>query len=535
MFSDPNKYYIASSRPRVPNLLGTTSATNQFYISGIALETMPFASRAYRVVINAGWYVKQQNTYKSETALTDTTTWDIEGCTIGYGATFATATWVQFKFSGANGVTGITPSTTKHIISDELTVSIPANTPRWIRLAWKAPLSVPFMTGLDLDLGTGNTNEGQASSTTTLTAKLTDGTSINTSGRISSLGFSVSAVVCKGFDGRPVFAGLGDSIQQNVEETAQNQSRTYAPVGSVAPQQVGGGFLARGVADNSGSNYRTFVANLAVAATGPAEIYTNTDAIDYRAGIFDTIAAVNGGDPGFTHWFTNYGTNSLGAPYNSLSTFKAMIEGTITKIKAKYNKPVCVATLIPKATTTDGWLTLANQTVLTIDQDPASYAGGSVGVRWAYNDALLAGQVAGVDFVVNTMQYVTASSTSGTPGTNRDKWKITPVFDSTISNGGSAWTVSTTIPLAAAPKIGDRLVIDPIGTNGNGNGVHVINVTGSGPYVATLNTAPTGGPYTDGSRVIAPYAGDTAGLHPGEPGHDAMKAAITTLESALWS
>ena len=226
-YSDANLFYYSSSRPRTPVTTGAVPAGKEYMCSHVELGSVPYATNNHRIALPSHYTLNNGNT-PSEFAAPNTIY--VDGVSIGYGATPATATWSTFAFAGSQTAT-IDPTTNSvGIASDALNFAIPANTNRYVRVAYHTDAGATMISGLDL-----RTTDWQAGQATTLAAYLTNGQTLTNSGRIASLGYSIGWITSKGADGRPIFiAPPGtDSITYNKNENAANQ-----PVS-------GGGWLPR--------------------------------------------------------------------------------------------------------------------------------------------------------------------------------------------------------------------------------------------------------------------------------------------------
>lgn len=398
--------------------------------------------------------------------------------------------------------------------------------------------TVPIPANVNLQLGISlfgtnaafpqgyDTMSGETSRTSTDTSFATvvnAGTSLagNTGSSSATLQgglYGPAFMVAKGGDGRPAMLADGDSICYGKGTTA-----TIAPDSAIGIIEV--------PLHDTANGYAIPVINTCVAASGwgytdPANAsYTPTIA-QYRRALIDQVTVLNGGVAPYTHYMSEQGTNSLGPPYSGSTA--ALVAGMKTRtawLKAWHNLPVIQTTMIQKATSTDGWRTVANQTPANSDCTTC--------VRFQYNDKLLADNLDGVDdFSVNTY----AANTPDTTLANRDKIAI-GAFTATLTRD-----IATTIPnngtvyLSAAPTVGMVLTLDPLSGTGNAKLVTgVTTITAGSEYQVSVVNGSSAGTYatkTAGTLVAQQYFADgnpaTTGLHLSKPANENISAWVGT-------
>lgn len=198
----------------------------------------------------------------------------------------------------------------------------------------------------------------------------------------------------------------------------------------------------------------------------------------------------------------------------------------LTKLKNNLVGPkeTAITSVIQRVSTTDFCTSLGNQTVAT--------GHGTGEVRDQLN-ALNLAKVGGplLDKYADTKALCDATA-DGEP----NKWKLRTTVNTTLS--ADVLTTDTTASCVSLPAepgiIGEFLVLEPGGANqAVGTNCRVIDLTGSGPYVARIGST-FGGPATHpaGSVVKAsPAAGTSPGVHPEGPVNGDMAAAIVAVMS----
>lgn len=496
-FTKSDRFYFASNRLRTP-YLATSVGTAIYNCHRSYLGAAPYATRAYRFAL-PGHYTDTSNREQLNPS-----TLNIEGMSFGYGPTNdpTAATWVMCAFSGVDGVT-INPAVNPvGALCDELTVSVPANYHRWVAVAFNVASSGSYPRSIRY--GPSQSIEGVASSTSvTQKPKLTDGSAI-TVGAFGANAYAPAYALCRGHDGRPVFLGWGDSLMYGEAETLFTQDTPAW------------GCFGRGMEDTA-SSAKMFMGNMGVPGSGPHAWLTAGRNGEFSAG-FTTVKkkldllALAPNVP-FTHIIDEGGTNSTGQT-GWTTNFKTTAESFISGcLNAEWpGVPIIRSTIFPRATTTDGFQTTANQTT-------AFGAGTNIDI---FNTAVLAGTVVGVSGYVDPATLLTAP---GLPG----KWKLDP-FSTTLAADYTSG--ATTIVLTASPPLWEAVLLDPdtAGAAGAANNmVHAIS--GSGPYTCTMQNS-FGYSKTTGAKVTGVIPLD--GIHPGKLGAISASPAVIAMKNRLY-
>jgi hypothetical protein len=489
------------------------------------LGDTPYAGTEYGVSLPAHYTINQggDNEFAADNPF------NIQGVSIGvgpntssYSADRAAATWTKITYNGGGTDTvTIDPATMAAGVIYRGLVNIPANSRLWVKTQFNGASGAKFPYAYEPNTGIG---EGQAgSSTDNLGAKLLDGSSTNTSGRIASQCYGPEFAFMKGTDGRPVVLVIGDSIGFGKNEILANSGPPITNGAGVGRGGAGGGFLSRGLNDNLVSK-QFLGANICIPGSGPSDVSVNGRVkTQHKWNAIAAVTSLNGGIVPATEILCEHGTNSL---TGTVSDFTTMMKGYYSLVRTEWpGLRITQTTMICKATTTDGYQTTANQTAASIDQ--------STGTRFQWNDKLLADKLDGaVDFAVNTYQY-----TSDT--TDRAKWAVQSGF-ATLQTALVANTSvgSVMVNEANALAVGDfvSLDVDTAGSSGAlGNGAHVTGITGTGPYQVFFNTNLTpANAQAVGAKVKPHLAADSAGLHPGTTSNIRTMKAITDWKNAIY-
>jgi hypothetical protein len=419
----------------------------------------------------------------------------IEGLSIKVGGTWYSVPSTNLPFT-------IDPTLVPGVLLDAIPVTIPAGTLVIGRVAYHVPaLSSSWLptTTMNFSAASIGTPEASQGSTSSLISKLTDGTSLTNSGAHADL-YHPAYMVAQGGDGRPAFIIVGDSIGKGVNETA-------SPILWSARNEIG--FIARGLDDNTDTK-RLAYGSLCIpgdAPTGSAGWNTRANwamKLDAVKQVFDTYGAWP-----FDHVISEHGTNSLSeATYSSLQSGMASY---FSLMKTEWSKPIIQAELLPRPASSDGFQTLANQSVLSGSYD---YPNGKL---WKLNADIGTDGVADATTYFRDNGYIDDSfapwlQTSYDTGSNRDKLAIRP-FNTTLA---SAYASGSTVSLTAAPTVGECIIFVSGGVVKFD--AMVTGVSGTGPYTVTFVSLSTTAALNSGDVCQAAFH-DKGGLHPSTIGH----------------
>lgn len=491
------RYSFAGSRFRLPSQPRAISASNTFLVGQFV-----FGSPAYDTT-NPRFYMPGFYQTLSAVETNNPNQITIEGVSIRVGGVWYQATGFPITIDPTTAPGALLPAITG--------VTIPANTVITARVAYSVPT-----TGNSLPATTRNPafGEGIQGSTSTLAARLMDGIALNNTGGHADA-YQPLYMIAQGGDGRPAFILIGDSIGFGANESGSFNA-------SVSNWSTRGafGYICRGLDDDTTSK-RLMVCNLGVPGSRPLDIATRDGA--YSKKKLDAIKAAFDatGDWPFDEVISQHGTNSV----SSGTTGAQLIAGMQTYLailKAEWSKPITQVELLAKAQTTDGFATLANETVLTQDAYPA-------GQRWQLNAAIGTNGLPDPAATLRASGHIQDSFApwldgSYDTGSNRDKLRLLP-FNTTLA--ASAVQNAASFSMTAAPTVGAYLNIAYTGGYADG---HVLTVTGAGPYtVAMIMTSQVGVSGAPSGAVVREQFHALDGTHPGGPAHRDTYGGISTV------
>lgn len=332
---------------------------------------------------------------------------------------------------------------------------------------------------------------------------------IGASGNIYAYG--PTAVVAKGWDGQPVALIIGDSIAWGNDDNAAN-NRSFDARGNM-------GYIQRGLDSQTGG--RMSFGNIAVPGMTSLLQDTAAEIPKTLAMLEDPIFGVGASyRPPWTAMLCEMGVNNFDTSTGASrypSPVKTNLEAHIAFWKARYpGQPFVQTTLTPRANST----ALYNWTD-PLQQTPVGTDGTSPNGRWAFNDDLRAGNVAGVTAYIDVEPHFSDP-------TNRDRWAAGPI-STTLSANASALATTVSLPIALTP--GENACFEPgVATAENRT---VISVTGSGPYIHTISSGLTSA-HANGSAVKTRKTTD--GVHPNTTASIAASQAVidAKLAGKLW-
>lgn len=380
-------------------------------------------------------------------------------------------------------------------------VTIPADTLFDFEIIYTAPAStstvfacqtkgVAYPTGNDFCQGS--------------TGAITIGATPSNSGGHSDI-WLPSYGIALGGDGREAHLITGNSLGYGAE---QNQCWD-------ARRNFGG--ISRGLDDNTTSK-RIAHANMCISGTPPPQLRT---AITLKANAIKLVYDEYGYWP-FDRQIDEHGHNAAQA------TAVADTKTWLTLGRSEWGKPITKAELCADPNSTDGWQTLANQSL------PASWD-FATGSHWAINKATSTNGIADAAATWRADGTIDDSfapwlNTSYDTTTNRDKHKVTGVT-TTITNaiaGGAGIPTTLDVGSTASLALGDNFIIDngqaaDSGTNPPAWGtiVAILNAT-QVTIVAGRNAPGTG--HAAGSTLSVTYF-DGTGTHPSSNTYKNLYAA----------
>lgn len=379
-----------ASRSRFNNFFSTSSSVTymQARTVHIARDDIDQAQLVFSGVYQAG---------ATETGAS------IEGDILGASIEYPEGTFTRVTFGGIDTGT-ITPGA--NTISDmvTLTTPIPNGERFWVRnyVHWTGTNKLYSVDGLNWRFNAATGEDGEASSSP-LTDRTMSGTCCgsgdfqnNIHRPTAILGYTRKATFFLAGDSRTRASGGGGNVDLNL-----NGVGSVGVVGEIERSLDARGFAYINGAF-SGDSY--FNVTQAGAYTARGEM----------AGYCKII-------------LDNYGINDLGTSATiSASTFNGYI-GDLKSVTGLAGKPYYHTTLTPRATSTDNWSTLGNQTAVTSNTS-----------RVEFNDALRAGTITNVDGYIEIADANESSRNSG-------KWRVDNgrVLTSDVSTTNGSKTITS--------------------------------------------------------------------------------------------
>lgn len=474
---DPNRRMFAATRLRFPTVTGTFPSNGTYQVQEFAFGTPDYPVTEPQFFL-PNFY--QLTTGAATSEIAGPNVINFEGLSIKVGDTWYACPTAAFTMDPSVEASGY--------LLDAITgVTLPANTVLRGRIAFNGA-SGATMWGATRANDIGEVSVG---STSSLAAALTDGRTLTQANSVSRQ-FVPSYMVARGWDGRPVFALAGDSIQAGANENSIT--------GFLSARGVQG-FWQRGLDDNT-SSQRIAFGTLALEGSRPSD-WQNRTAWARKLDAVKKAAALNAnGAPPFTAWGSNHGNNSV-----TVSDLYGALVGFWNICKAEYpNIPIYHSEMLARPSSSDGYQSLANQTTATADTYPN-------GNRWTVNEKIGKGSLTGdATAQARTDGYIAGSFAAWRPGSydtgsNRDKLSIVP-FDTTLTADSGAGNLTVQLASVSGIVLGDMLIGNPGGTGAYDAVVKAINgnaVTLSGGSGSTL---------ANGTRFTAAL-NDRTGLHPG--------------------
>lgn len=260
-------------------------------------------------------------------------------------------------------------------------------------------------------------------------------------------------------------------------------------------------------------------------STGATNSQSDATACSRQLWAMAKAREINGGRPLCTAIVSGHGTNTSGDQTQLRADYRLLAAVWRAAVGAP-ETPIYQAEMLSYPQTTDGFATLANQTLSAGNTYPT-------GVRWLIN-----ADIGGADGLGDAAANLRADGTiqgSFAPWrvsaadltSNRHRLSVLP-FNTTLA---ADYAGSGTLSLGAAPTLGAYLSL--VG-GGNTSDLVVIGVSGTGPYTVTaVFTSGTGIAYTTGA-VLREMWHDVGGLHPGPLAHLAYaEDSLVPLKLAL--
>jgi hypothetical protein len=499
-----SKYMAAATRLRFPSALGTASewtAAKTYQIHKTFFGTPDYVTNNYYFFL-PNFYQLTTGVQASEVAAPNTIT--IEGLSIKVGSSWYTAGG-SFPFT----MDPTLDPSGRLVGPVNVPGGVPANSFVEIRVAFNGPLN-----GQGWGMVSSSTlGDGRMGQSTTLSAKLTDNSSVTTNANGISRLYGPAFAVAQGWDGRPVFCIGGDSISAGANEVGNTS-------GLLSTNRAVSGFWQRGLDDNTPGTRRLPFITLSLEGSKASYWKTRTNwnrKLDAVKTVNDTLGNVP---------FTHFGSNHFNNDSSTVNTYATHIKPFLQLVKSEWPTTplgalkVVYSEPIPKAASTDAYQSLANQTPATDDAYPS-------GNRWVFaNDIGKMSQLgdptatARVDGVVD-YSFAPWYNGSYDNSTNRDKLKVISyigTLTADYTSNAATMTVSSTTGLS----IGDTI----LGPSGSPSAdTLVTNIAGN---VISLQL---GVSILTGGTVAASYH-DRTGLHPGATGHIMYSQNLILLKAA---
>lgn len=201
-----------------------------------------------------------------------------------------------------------------------------------------------------------------------------------------------------------------------------------------------------------------------------------------------------------------YGTNDIFASFATAAATEANITNIVTAAHQLGLSPVCVATLLPRVTSTDNMQTATNQLTIT--------TGGSINPeaeRVAYNTWVRGGAAgSGADCTIDTTVNVEVNA-SNVLTQNGGRWKAGSTLDSGTASAGATTTLTDSAKTWTVNQyVGDCVLI----TGGTGVG-QVRGIWSNTATVLTVDGASAFSTAPDATSTYQIYScPSTDGIHP---------------------
>jgi len=473
--------------------LFTPTSANAFQASKQAIWTPDYAVYNCRLFY-PNWVMRGSLTLSQEVDGTQPIT--IERDTLQAGGA---GTPIDVTFSGSLSTTLAAGG---GIWSDPLAVTFQPRTKLINNVATAAQVAASSMFGMFQP----NASLGEAfqTSSTSLASAAASGTIANT-GSASLFAYGASAMVCQGYDGRPVSLVYGDSIGTGTGE-ANNTS----------DDRGNKGWLARGLDSTASSSIRLPFAKWTAPSAAAKQITTSAD----FARRFAMISALP--NVPFTHIAFQMGLNDA---TGSAGTWETRISTAQSVLKTQYPNQKLIQFGFTPYTTVDTAIgtTAASQTYVVSHDWPTGF---TQQVQNYY--AGLPTNVDGFMFIEDWFDNSTTrcgGSGSGTQG----KWRVDQTFTTTL--GSATGTNATTLLLPLAPTVGAALAVNPSGTGAATT--TVTNVTGGvgGNYTVTVFPAIA---TAMSSGVTVREVGSQDFLHPSSTSAASVAACFAAVKSTVF-
>ncbi|WP_156466878.1 hypothetical protein [Rhizobium sp. Leaf384] len=501
-------YRFAATRLRFPTVTGTFPAAGNYQIASFF-----FGSPAYDVTeprfFMPTFY--QLTTGANPSEIIAPNSFNLEGVSIKVGGVW---------YAVPNASFTIDPSTEScgYLLDPIPGLTIPANSLIEGRVAFNGA------TGATM-IGVSRANlmgEVAGGSSTSLAAKLTDGSAITQSNAVARQ-YIPAFMVAKGGDGRPVFLLAGDSIQAGANANGASFG-LLSPRGNV-------GYWQSGLDDNTGSK-RLAYGTLALEGSRPGDWSTRANWAR-KLDAVKKVTTANGGVPPFTQIGSNHGNNSINAAdlYATVVAFWQLLKAEFPGI------PIHHSELLSRPTSTDGFQSLANQNVAAVDTYNGGVAAG-MGQRFVFNEKVGKGALLGDPTAQARVDGWIASSFAPwriyayDTGVNRDKLSIIAgayTLAADVASGATVFTLTDVTNIQQGDMVGVNYVaagaasFDSIVTAVN-TGTKQITLASGATQAFTANTP------------VNPMWNSRDGLHPGLRAHNriALEAVVPWKVAQGW-
>ncbi|GJE75876.1 hypothetical protein [Methylorubrum suomiense] len=481
---DPTRRMFAATRLRFPTTTGTFPAAGIYQVQSFFIGTPDYPVTEPQFFLPT-FYQTTGGAANAEVAGPNVINY--EGLSIKVGGQWYSCPTAAFTMDPSVEPSG-------YLLDAIPGVTLPANTLIECRIAFNGASGATMWGSVRAnDLG-----EVSVGSTSSLAAALTDGRTL-TSANAVSRAFIPGYMIAKGWDGRPVGLMVGDSIQAGANENSLT--------GFLSPRGCMG-YWQRGLDDNTQSKRIPF-GTIALEGSRPSDMANRANWPRKLDAILKATNA-NGGKTPMTFIGSNHGNNSasIANPYSWLTGFWQRCKDEWPGV------PIYHSEMLPRPSSSDGYQSLANQTVSASD----AYNGGtSPGIRWAANDIIGKGAANGDPTAQARSEGWIAGSfapwraISFDTGSNRDKLGVVALNTTLSADIASG---ATTLPLSdlGSVQVGDIVIVNPGGTGAYDSAVR--SISGNNVTLAGGGTQA----FTAGTKVTAAY-NDRTGLHPGPRGH----------------
>ena len=477
------QYMLSSNGWRCPSQRYTPGASALFGVGQKTFISDDYWTFAPRFLL-PNWYLTTSGAGGQEAANGNNITIQAVSLIVGLGGTP-----VQLTVNGSASSYTLVDDTEIWTDAPSAFIAIPPRTKCFLRVAWAVPDAVSTLCAPYPGIRPVFGDLAEVSATTLASKVMAGGIATSLPSGNSQYFYSAAGMVAQGWDGRPVGLGFGTSI-----EAGAGQSRlSCGASGAIGP-------IERGMMSGAGNAPRYAFTNWSVSG-GLAAGIIGTGANQGLTRRIRAIAALGLSYTPFTFTYSGFGTNDQTA---TLATWQTSMTAMWAAIKSAW--PTCrfiQSTLWPRTTSTDGFSTVANQTLSSNWTYPTGSAWGLYEWMLGNNPSAQA-----VDAMIDVENFIDNQLAGGTRG----KWRVdltTTGWTTTTTSNTTAGTTSAA--LASLPRAGTILSF----LDGTNEAIIVALVSGTAsPFTLTTSTTFVNA-HTSGGAV-SEAASTSDGVHPGD-------------------